>query len=236
MNVSPVGNTPTSGTTSALAGLSSNFDNFLTLLTQQLKNQDPLSPMETNEFTSQLVQFTSVEQAILTNTQLEQLVQVQFAGQTLSALGFIGKEISAIGDKANLANGEAQFAYTLKDAAASAKYTIRDSSGNVVFSGQGPVTAGTHQISWNGLTSDNKVAPNGVYSIAVEATNADGNPVTAEAGIVGVVTGVESRDGQPVVMIGDLAIYLQEITAVRSPTLPTQPPAAPIDDESDTQS
>lgn len=216
MDVGSVGSA-SSASSSALTSLSSNFDNFLTLLTEQLKNQDPLSPMETTEFTSQLVQFTGVEQSILTNTQLEQLVQVQLAGQTLSALSFIGKEISAVGDKASLANREAQFAYTLRDDAASAAYTIRNANGDVVFSGQGPVTAGTHQISWNGLDSSNQPSPDGVYSISIEALDADGNPVDAEPGIVGIVTGVESRDGQPVVMIGDLAIYLQEITAVRQP-------------------
>jgi flagellar basal-body rod modification protein FlgD len=220
MDVGSVTPTTSSATTGALGNLSENFDNFLTLLTQQLKNQDPLSPMETNEFTSQLVQFTGVEQSILTNTQLEQLVQVQLAGQTLSAVSFIGKEISAAGDKASLADGEAQFAYTLEDDAATAAYTIRNADGDVVFSGQGPVTAGTHQISWNGLTSDNQTAPDGVYTIEITAADADGNPVEAEEGIVGLVTGVESRDGQPVVMIGDLAVYLQEITAVRQPSVP----------------
>ena len=220
VNAVTVASTTASKQDSALANLTSNFDNFLTLLTQQLKNQDPLSPMETNEFTTQLVQFTGVEQAILTNTQLEQLVQVQLAGQTLSAVSFIGKEISAVGDKASLADGEAQFAYTLSDDAATATYTIRNAAGDVVFSGQGPVAAGTHQISWNGLTSDSQTAPDGVYTIEIAATDADGNPVEAEEGIVGVVTGVESRDGQPVVMIGDLAIYLQEITAVRQPSTP----------------
>jgi flagellar basal-body rod modification protein FlgD len=205
-------------TTGALASLSSNFDNFLTLLTEQLKNQDPLSPMETTEFTTQLVQFTGVEQAILTNTQLEQLVQVQLASQTLSALDFIGKEISAIGNKARLASGEAQFSYTLKGDAAKATYTIRNADGDVVFTGEGPVAAGTHQISWNGLTNRNTFAPDGIYSISIEAVDASGKPVEAEPGIVGVVTGVESRDGLPVVMIGDLAVYLQEITSVRQPT------------------
>lgn len=205
------------GTSSALSSLTSNFDNFLTLLTQQLQNQDPLSPMETNEFTTQLVQFTGVEQAILTNTQLEQLVQVQLAGQTLSALEFISKEINAVGDAAYLSGGEAQFAYTLADDASSATYTIRDTSGNVVYTDTGPTTAGTHTISWNGTTSANKTAEDGIYTIEIEALDSDGNPVAAEPGVVGVVTGVESRDGQPVVMIGDLAIYLQEITSVRAP-------------------
>lgn len=219
MDVSAVGASAatSSKSASALGNLSSNFDNFLTLLTQQLQNQDPLSPMETTEFTNQLVQFTGVEQAILTNTQLEQLVQVQLSGQTLSALSFIGKEVSAIGDLAYLSDGEAQFAYTLAEDAASAAYTIRDQNDNIVYAGTGPAGSGTHQISWNGVKSNNTIAEDGIYSISVEALDADGQPIDAEAGIVGVVTGVESRDGQPVVMIGDLAIYLQEITSVRAP-------------------
>lgn len=223
MDVSATTSTTSGSGGSALASLSSNFDNFLTLLTEQLKNQDPLSPMETTEFTTQLVQFTGVEQAILTNTQLEQLVQVQLSGQTLSALEFIGKEITAVGDAAYLSDGEAQFAYTLSDDAASASYKIRDANGNVVYTGTGPTTAGTHTISWNGMTSANKLAEEGIYTIEIEAKDSSGNKIDAEPGVVGVVTGVESRDGQPVVMIGDLAIYLQEITSVRAPANPQTP-------------
>lgn len=207
---------------SALANLSSNFDNFLQLLTQQLQNQDPLSPMDTNEFTTQLVQFTGVEQAILTNKQLEKLVDAENAGQTLTALNFIGREVTAAGDQTMLAGGRAQFAYTLKGDAATAAYTIRNQVGSVVFSGSGPTAAGTHEIAWNGVGANGNPQPDGLYEIEIKATDGGGNPLDAQAGIVGIATGIESRDGELVVMIGDLPVYLDDISAVRTPS---QPPA-----------
>ena len=223
MNVDAV--TVASTTTSAkqegaLASLTSNFDNFLTLLTQQLQNQDPLSPMDTNEFTTQLVQFTGVEQAILQNKHLEKLVAAETAGQTLTALNFIGREVSAAGDKSVLADGEAHFAYTLPEDAASATYTIRNADGKVVFSGTGPIEAGTHEIAWNGVGADGNPQSDGVYSIEVKASDSAGNAIEAQAGIVGIATGIESRDGVLVIMIGDLPVYLDDITAVRDPTPP----------------
>ncbi|MEZ5669635.1 MAG: flagellar hook assembly protein FlgD [Alphaproteobacteria bacterium] len=218
MNVSATSGTATQSQSqsSALTSLSSNFDSFLTLLTQQLQNQDPLSPMDTNEFTNQLVQFSGVEQAIKTNTLLESLVVAEQANQTLTALDFIGREITAIGDEAVLQDGQATFAYTLDSDAASATYTIRDSNGAVVFSGTGPTDAGSHEIAWNGVGASGGAQPDGIYTISIEARDANGNQVGAEPGVVGVVSGVESRNGQTVVMIGDLAVYLQDITSVRA--------------------
>jgi len=205
---------------SALSSLTSNFDNFLTLLTQQLQNQDPLSPMDTNEFTTQLVQFTGVEQAILQNKHLEKLVNAETAGQTLTALNFIGREVSAAGDKAVLTEGEAHFAYSLKSDAASATYTIRNEDGDVVFSGSGPTEAGTHEIAWNGVGADGNANPDGVYSIEIKALDGAGEELDAEPGIVGTATGIESRDGVLVVMIGDVPVYLDDITSVRNVTQP----------------
>lgn len=92
-----------------ISNLAENFDNFLTILITQLQNQDPLSPMESNEFTSQLVQFTGVEQQVLQNKNLEELIRLQSANQTLSAVSFIGKLVEATGDTNTLTDGEATF-------------------------------------------------------------------------------------------------------------------------------
>ncbi len=203
----------------ALGKLTSDFDSFLTLLTQQLQNQDPLSPMEATEFTTQLVQFASVEQAIQTNTTLDQLLAAESSNQVLSALNFIGREIEAIGNSSPLIDGYAQFSYSLPQDATSTSFNIRDANGAIVFTGTGPTTAGSHQIVWDGVGTNGQTYPEGTYSFEVAAADDVGNPIQASTGMVGTVSGVETRDGQPVVMVGDVPVPLTNITAVRQPTI-----------------
>ncbi len=100
---------------SSLASLSENFDAFLTLLTSQLQNQDPLDPMDSSEFTNQLVQFSAVEQQIQANQNLETLIQLQNAQSAANAVGYIGKDVEVPSSQIMLQDGEAKFAYTLAD-------------------------------------------------------------------------------------------------------------------------
>ena len=102
---------------SSLAGgnLAQNFDDFIMLLVAQLKNQDPLDPISTNEFTNQIVQFASVEQAIATNTNLERMIALQRSNQITSAVGYLGKRIEAEGDTTALADGIAEWNYSLPE-------------------------------------------------------------------------------------------------------------------------
>jgi flagellar basal-body rod modification protein FlgD len=81
----------------SLASLASNSQTFLTLLTTQLKNQDPTSPLDTNQFTSQLTQMTGVEQQVLSNQLLQQLVSQSSGSGVTSAVGLIGKSVTASG-------------------------------------------------------------------------------------------------------------------------------------------
>src|SRR6478752_2194235 len=99
----------TTKTTNDAATMAKNFDQFLTLLTTQLKNQNPLEPLDTNQFTQQLVQFASVEQQIKSNTTLASLLQATKASTATNALGFVGTEIRADGATTKLSNGKAQW-------------------------------------------------------------------------------------------------------------------------------
>ncbi|MGA2129486.1 MAG: flagellar hook capping FlgD N-terminal domain-containing protein, partial [Xanthobacteraceae bacterium] len=101
----------TGSTASSGSSLAGNFDEFLQLLTTQLQNQNPLDPLDTNQFTSQLVQFSSVEQQINMNTQLGTLISLQQTAQSTSALGFVGQTVTVSGATATLANNQASWSY-----------------------------------------------------------------------------------------------------------------------------
>src|SRR3546814_13205019 len=109
MEVNPTstgGATGTTQTPSASDSISATFDSFLTLLTTQLRYQDPISPMDTNEFTSQLVQFSQVEQSIQQNDNLETLIALQGANQIAFAASLTGKNVEIAGDALELEEGE----------------------------------------------------------------------------------------------------------------------------------
>src|SRR5256714_9706135 len=112
--------------------IAGNFNTFLTLLTTQLKNQNPLDPLDTNQFTQQLVQFAGVEQQINMNTQLQSLVSLQQTAQNSQALGFVGKTVTVKGTTAPLTNGQAQWTFNPPNPA-TATFTVTDSTGQTVF-------------------------------------------------------------------------------------------------------
>src|SRR5579863_6368314 len=133
--------------------LSQNFNTFLTLLTTQLQNQDPLSPLDTNQFTQQLVSFSEVEQQINTNTNLQSLISLQQTSQALSALPLVGQTIQYNNATAPLSNGQASFGYTLPANVNQATLVVTDSNGQTQFVESAPSTAaGPQNFVWNGQT------------------------------------------------------------------------------------
>src|SRR4051812_46180014 len=143
MTVSGVSGVSSDATiTGTRQGIADNFDTFLQLLTTQLKNQNPLDPMDTNAFTQQLVQFSSVEQQLKTNDYLSALVQSNGSSTNTNAVSYIGKTVTASGTRSELVGGKAVWNFTLKDAA-TANVTIKDANGNVVYTEKGDLKAGT---------------------------------------------------------------------------------------------
>jgi len=195
--------------------LAEDFDTFLTLLTTQLANQDPLDPLNSNEFVAQLVSFSGVEQAINTNTKLDSLVGLLTTSQAAAAVGFLGTTVEAKGDTAALANGEATYIYNLPGNAASTTIQIRDDQGDIVFSGGGAVTAGDHTYVWDGRDSSGNTLPDGNYSISVSATDSFGNPIDATTRVSGRVTGVDTSSGSPVLTINGVQIPFSDVVSVR---------------------
>jgi flagellar basal-body rod modification protein FlgD len=206
--------------------LASNFETFLTLLTSQLKNQDPLSPVDSNQFTAQLTQMAGVEQQLLTNDLLKSLVSAQGAGGLGQAATYIGKEATAAWSATRMADGEASWSYELGSNAASATLQVLDGTGKVVWSGDAPAkTTGMHDFTWDGeATTGNDGQDGQVYSLKIVAKNAAGGAVDAQVLTRGRISGVEMYDGEAYLTIGKSIVPLSTIIALEEPENPA--PAA----------
>ena len=214
MEVSNVSNQTSTGGLGGSVDLAETFDNFLVLLTTQLQNQDPLSPLDTNEFTQQLVEFTNVEQAIKTNDKLDQLIAMQGAGILTGALDYIGKEVEFGGTEFTLAEGEATVVYDLASNAQETIIEIRDESGFTVRTLTGSTDAGKHEIAWDGKDEFGNSLADGTYEFEVSALDAEGQPISLTQGTIGRVTGVDVVDGIIMLSVGDLSVSLSQITSV----------------------
>ncbi len=208
---------PTSGggTGAAQSTLAETFDTFLALLTTQLKNQDPLDPMKSEQFTQQLVQFAGVEQSINTNKKLDQLVQLQTSSQLNSAVSFIGKTVEVINDQLMLTGGAAKISYGLDRNAKQTIINIVSEGGRTVRTVRGEIAAGRHEFEWDGRDSNGAQVPDGVYGFSVVATDEDEQTIDTVAASFGRVTGVEIVDNAPRLNIGELGVPFDAVFAVR---------------------
>ena len=198
-------------------GIADDFDTFLQLLTTQLQNQNPLDPLDTNQFTEQLVQFTGVEQAVKTNENLEALTQITAVTAINGAVGFIGKEISANGNTKYYDGGEMSWSYRATSDSPSATFSIIGSNGVTVYSETRSISQGIGEFSWNGQTDEGGVAPNDAYTLSVRATDEAGDPTYVETGRFGMVTGVDMQGGTPVLMVDGQEVRLEDVISVRHP-------------------
>jgi flagellar basal-body rod modification protein FlgD len=216
--------TATSGTatgsaaTASAKGLAGNFDTFLKLLTTQLKQQDPLSPMDATTFTSQLVQFASVEQAIQTNTKLGDLAELARTSGTSSASSLLGQEVTATTDKLSLpAQGDVTIRYRLPEAAAEATLTVLDGKGRTLRTMPGTAVAGENAVPWDGLGADGQRLSAGAYTIRVAAKAADGSALAAEQFVRGQVQAIELDGGDPQLLVAGALVPLGSVSLIRQP-------------------
>lgn len=200
--------------TQASSQLTANFDTFLTLLTTQLRNQDPLAPLETEKFTEQLVQFASVEQSIQTNQHLEALLALQSASNNETALAMVGRLATVDSDVAALADGGAAWTYALPQDAANVEVQILDANGAQVATLPGETGAGAHEIGWNGELANGARATDGAYRLVVLATDADAQPIAADITTRGAVNAVSFANGAPEIEIAGLRFALDLVRRV----------------------
>jgi flagellar basal-body rod modification protein FlgD len=207
------------------AMLASNFETFLTLLTTQLKNQDPLSPLDSNEFTAQLTQMAGVEQQLLTNDLLTSLLKAQQGDGLTRASSYIGQEATAVWSTVKASDGEARWSYELAQDARSATLRILDSQGRVAWSGDAPQTgSGVHDFVWSGA-SDGEV-----YSLEITAKDASGADVASQVLARGRVTGVEIYNGEAYATIGGAIAPVSAIIALDEQKLSSVPVPSPADE------
>lgn len=219
-------------------GLADNFEMFLTLLTQQMKNQDPLNPLDSTQFVNQLVDFSSVEQQIAQNQNLESLLILQSAAAQANSVGYIGRIAMADTPQAYMENGNAEWEYTLPNDAESVSIVVKDGE-RIVARADGEVTTGTHTFQWDGKDGAGSELEDGVYTLQITAVDADGEPVGTQIRAAGRVTGVDMSGSEVQVQMGQISVPLSSILSVREqPTASSQSDPDPdpdTDPETDTE-
>ncbi|WP_407050099.1 flagellar hook assembly protein FlgD [Methyloraptor flagellatus] len=196
--------------------LSSNYQMFLQLLVTQLQNQSPLNPMDSSQFTTQLVQYSSVEQQIKSNATLTDLKTQLTANTATNLVSYLGSTVSGDGSTATATSGGATWSVNASDASPSATVTVKDSSGNTVYTSTKSMTKGTNAVTWDGTRSDGATVNAGdKYTISVSGSNSAGSNVTFSTDFSGTVTKVDFSGAEPILYIGDTSVSLWNITSVQ---------------------
>lgn len=217
MTVTGVGSAGSSVLSGSRETIAENFDTFLQILTTQLRNQNPLDPLDTNQFTQQLVQFTGVEQQLKTNEFLEAMMTATQNATNSEAVSYVGKIVTASGNKSELIDGSATWHFAV-DKAATITATVRDLNGNTVFTKQGQVSQGESVFRWDGIGNDGKQKPDGSYYVTIEARDSNGRLVGVATEMTGEVTGVDFTGSEPVLIVGNARVNLSSVMSVRAKT------------------
>lgn len=194
--------------------IAENFDVFLKLLTTQLKNQNPLEPLKTNEFTQQMVQFTQVEQQVKANKNLEELGDLFRQTTLTSSVSYIGKQVTAEASTTNLENGSADWDIDFAQTPEESSVIVTDKFGKVVYSGKTDFTEGMNSFNWNGRNKDGNLQPDGLYTIKVNATNISGEQLQPSTLITGVVTGVDMTTDTGLLNLGDRSVKIENVRKI----------------------
>ena len=203
--------------------LAEDFTQFLTLLTTQLQNQDPLNPMDSTEFTNQLVQFSQVEQSINTNQKLDDMLALQLGSISTVALGYVGMDVTYTSAEMNWDGAKpVTVNYGLESEAKVLKVNIYNEQGILVRSMDGPKSPGGQKAVWDGKDNNGNIMPAGTYSLKVDAADTADKPMAVTTAVSGNVRGIESQNGVVMLLIGERAVSLNTIIQATNP-----PVAAP---------
>jgi flagellar basal-body rod modification protein FlgD len=197
-------------------------EQFLQLLIAQLQNQDPLSPMESQEFASQMAQFASLESLHSIDARLgdsldAQLMSTQAITNTMAA-SLIGKEVVAAGNSLVLKSGLANLHFSLAAPAKDVEITIYDQEGNTIQTIWGhKLDYGENTVVWDGSNYGGNNAADGSYTYSVIATDQDGNPINTLQTASGIITGVNYEGGIATLLAGDLEFPMGNVISIRQP-------------------
>lgn len=191
--------------------LSADLGTFLTLLTTQLRNQDPTKPMDTETLTQQLTQFASVEQQLAMNRNLETLIGLQQAGQLAETAALIGRRVTVESEVLPLQGGRAEVALPAAGAARRAVVEIRDPAGTLLRSETVPLGAEAGRWVWDGRDARGAQRPDGAYRLRLVGRAEDGTEVPLAAAVTGRVTGAARQDGALVLRLGAATIGFERL-------------------------
>ncbi len=214
MSITPTNPSTASATSNAaLNAISSNFNDFLSLLTTQLQNQDPSSPMDTSQFTSELAQFAGVQQQVDTNTNLSSLIQLTQSQSLLQGTGLMGKTVALNTTTLPLQNGSAALQFTAQGAGP-VTITVTNGSGAVVASQTVTASAGSNTWTWNGQGANGVPLPDGAYTASVSAVGSGGatSPLPFTTG--GTVSGVVNNAGTVDLQFGGVSLPISDLAAI----------------------
>lgn len=195
--------------------LADDLDSFLFILTTQLKNQDPLSPMDSTEFTNQLVQFSNVEQNIHTNEHLEDMINLSQTNLMMSSVGYIGKNVEMNSNEFPLQDGEAKFRYTLDNSAEMCTIAVTDDSGKIVHSIVGNTDVGDYLYEWDGKDSQGEQLPDGQYKLSITALSLqEGQTVNTTITSFGRVNSITNDENSTLLGFGDMTVDVGKVISV----------------------
>lgn len=191
--------------------LAEDFDDFLVLLTTQLQNQDPLDPMDSGEFTQQLVSFTGVEQQIQANQNLELLANLSRLQNLASSASYLGTDALTIRDVGDHNGTGIKWQYQNTAVTDVLTLEVRDSTGDLVYSENGETRLGTHQFNWDGRDETGNLIEDGTYSLEIVAANSNGDKLSPNIFVQETITAVDTSGFEPVFTVGPNEVGQTEI-------------------------
>ncbi|MGY2849162.1 MULTISPECIES: flagellar hook assembly protein FlgD [Bradyrhizobium] len=206
------GSSSGSGLTTSSQGIADNFQTFLTLLTTQLQNQNPLDPLDTNQFTQQLVQFAGVEQQLKSNDQLKSLIEIEKSAQSTQALVYVGNTVAVDGSKTQFDKSATW--NLVSPQATSATITITSATGQTAYSGNFSLKQGNASFVWDGKGNDGTQWPAGSYTLTATGKDSKGNPIAISTEVQGVVDSVDLTASPPLLSIGGQTYTTDKIKRV----------------------
>lgn len=205
-----------SGTTSSASQrFDEQYTTFLQLLTTQLQNQNPVEPMNTNEFTQQVVAYSGLEQQINTNSQLEQLVSLVDNFMSGNAINYVGDTVTFEAAETPLVDGSALWQYDVARPGVSGTIEIRNSAGQVVRTDTADATAGRHTFDWDGRMDDGNPAPDGNYSISIAVRDGNDVAIPVDTSVAARVDAVDLTGPAPLLVVGNRSIPVSDVLTVR---------------------
>ena len=209
--------TATTSTSSSSASSSLSSTDFLSLLVSELQNQHPLNATSTTDFINQLTSYANFNEQQSINTSMTSLASSFSSLVTLNSVNYIGHTVEAKADTATLTSGSATFGYSLSSAASDVTVSVKDSSGNTVYTGTGTGNAGSNTFTWDGKNSSGtQLTDGGKYTISVTATDSAGNSVLNYTTISGTVTGIDASSSTPALLVNGTSVSAANIIGVTS--------------------